>query len=146
MQLRGQDASQAIAYIRRESLDIYNRLHSIAEDIAFVALVHGTYRDLPLLREYPSVNTFQLMSASTDTSKFTVWCLVHRSCYRELYSCYDSNTKSIILLQVNSTPAYFKSTDGHYGNWAFNLRRPNLHLLPLIIDRHGSATTDLFLF
>ena len=40
--------------------------------------------------------------------------------------------------------AYFKSTDGHYGNWSFNLRRPNLHLLPIIIDSHGWAT-DCFL-
>ena len=32
--------------------------------------------------------------------------------------------------------AYFKSTDGHHGNWSFNLRRPNLHLLP-VTTAHG---------
>ena len=47
--LTGQDA---IAHIRRESLDIYNRLHSIAEDVVFVNLVQSIYTDLPLLREY----------------------------------------------------------------------------------------------
>lgn len=28
--------------------------------------------------------------------------------------------------------AYFKSTDGHTGQWKFSTRRLNLHLLPLI--------------
>lgn len=28
--------------------------------------------------------------------------------------------------------AYFKSTDGHTGEWDFNIRRANMHLLPLI--------------
>ena len=32
--------------------------------------------------------------------------------------------------------AYFKSTDGHHGNWAFNLRRPNIHLLS-VASAHG---------
>lgn len=34
-------------------------------------------------------------------------------------------------------PAYFKSTDGHFGNWSFNLRRPNLHLLSTVITAGG---------
>jgi tRNA A64-2'-O-ribosylphosphate transferase len=33
--------------------------------------------------------------------------------------------------------AYFKSTDGHHGNWAFNLRRPNIHLLPVAATHGG---------
>ena len=35
--------------------------------------------------------------------------------------------------------AYFKSTDGHIGQPAFNLRRANLVLLPLIKEKQGSA-------
>lgn len=35
--------------------------------------------------------------------------------------------------------AYFKSTDGHYNNWSFNLRRPNIHLLEIIHQNHGCA-------
>lgn len=56
--------SSALAQIRRESLDMYNRLHSIAEDIAFVNLVHGIYVNLPLIREFVSVGDIarQLMS------------------------------------------------------------------------------------
>ncbi|KAJ4306389.1 tRNA A64-2'-O-ribosylphosphate transferase [Collariella sp. IMI 366227] len=33
--------------------------------------------------------------------------------------------------------AYFKSTDGHTGQWKFSLRRLNLHLLELIGERDG---------
>jgi len=33
--------------------------------------------------------------------------------------------------------AYFKSTDGHNNNWSFNLRRPNLHLLPILVQHGG---------
>ncbi len=41
--------SSACAYIRRESLDIYNRLHSIQADIAFVNEVRAAYPSLPLI-------------------------------------------------------------------------------------------------
>lgn len=41
--------------------------------------------------------------------------------------------------QATAQPAYFKSTDGHFGNWGFSLRRPNLHLLPLLLAHSGSA-------
>jgi tRNA A64-2'-O-ribosylphosphate transferase len=33
--------------------------------------------------------------------------------------------------------AYFKSTDGHTGQWQFSTRRLNLHLLPLIDENDG---------
>ncbi|CAE6471058.1 unnamed protein product [Rhizoctonia solani] len=38
--------------------------------------------------------------------------------------------------------AYFKSTDGHTSQWNFNLRRANLHLLPLIIAHGGIILVD----
>ena len=42
--------AQALAHIRRESLDLYNRLHSIAEDVEFVKVVKKAYDELPILR------------------------------------------------------------------------------------------------
>ena len=36
----------------------------------------------------------------------------------------------------------FKSGDGHYGHWKFNLSRLNLHLLPLIGARDGVVIVD----
>lgn len=37
--------------------------------------------------------------------------------------------------ELKTASAYFKSTDGHTGQWKFSTRRLNLHLLPLI-ERH----------
>jgi len=38
--------------------------------------------------------------------------------------------------------AYFKSTDGHTGQWNFSSRRLNLHLLPLIAANDGCIIVD----
>lgn len=44
----------ALAHIRLETLDIYNRLHSIAEDVLLVNFIHENYPDLPILRQFIS--------------------------------------------------------------------------------------------
>jgi hypothetical protein len=44
--------SQVLRYLRKESIDIYNRLHSIAEDVEFIQQVHDAYPNVPLLRAY----------------------------------------------------------------------------------------------
>jgi hypothetical protein len=36
--------------IRKETSDVYSRLHSIDEDTAFVASIHSAYPRLPLIR------------------------------------------------------------------------------------------------
>ncbi|PPR00898.1 hypothetical protein CVT24_000383 [Panaeolus cyanescens] len=41
--------SNALEYIRKESLDIYNRIHSIQEDVEFIRQVREEYSQLPLL-------------------------------------------------------------------------------------------------
>ena len=38
---------------------------------------------------------------------------------------------------LKTASAYFKSTDGHTGQWKFSTRRLNLHLLELIGSRDG---------
>lgn len=38
--------------------------------------------------------------------------------------------------------AYFKSTDGHYGAWAFSKRRLNLQVLE-VVERHGGYLRKL---
>ncbi|KAF9448279.1 initiator tRNA phosphoribosyl transferase [Macrolepiota fuliginosa MF-IS2] len=101
-----QAGHEALAALRRESLDIYNRLHSIQEDTGFVNHVHGHYPNLPFL---PNL---RCGAWYTDPAF------------------------------ANDTPAYFKSTDGHTGNWSFNLRRANLHLLALIAEKRGIVLVD----
>ncbi|KAI0262236.1 tRNA A64-2'-O-ribosylphosphate transferase [Gloeopeniophorella convolvens] len=94
------------AYLRRESLDVYNRLHSVEADVAFVNDVRMAYPSLPLI---PNL-------------RCGAW-------YTDPAISYPA-------------PAYFKSTDGHHGNWSFNLRRPNLHLLPIITAQGGLILVD----
>ena len=50
--MESQGSSDAFAYLRKESLDIYNRIHSIAEDIRFVDHVREVYPSLPILRAF----------------------------------------------------------------------------------------------
>ncbi|KAF8271045.1 tRNA A64-2'-O-ribosylphosphate transferase [Lactarius quietus] len=99
--------ASALAYIRRESLDIYNRIQSIGADIAFVDQVRAAYPALPLM---PNL---RCGAWYTDPS------IAHPD-----------------------THAYFKSTDGHHSNWSFNLRRPNLHLLPVAAAHGGIILVD----
>jgi tRNA A64-2'-O-ribosylphosphate transferase len=44
--------------------------------------------------------------------------------------------------------AYFKSTDGHTGQWSFNTRRLNLHLLDLVAEHYGYSklSSNLILY
>ncbi|KAI0295302.1 initiator tRNA phosphoribosyl transferase-domain-containing protein [Russula brevipes] len=99
--------ASARAHIRRESLDIYNRLHSIDADIAFVDQVRAAYPTLPL------IPNLRCGAWYTDPT------IAHPTAH-----------------------AYFKSTDGHHGNWAFNLRRPNIHLLPVAAAHDGLILVD----
>ncbi|KAI0724161.1 tRNA A64-2'-O-ribosylphosphate transferase [Fomitopsis betulina] len=96
----------ALHHLRKESLDIYNRLHSIAEDIEFVKSVRAAYPHLPIL----------------PNQRCGLWYVDPRMARQE--------------------PAYFKSTDGHFGNWSFNLRRPNLHLLSMVVSEGGMILVD----
>lgn len=42
----------SVAVLRKEYLDIYNRLHSIKEDVSFVNHVYRCYPDFQLLRAF----------------------------------------------------------------------------------------------
>ncbi|KAI0317419.1 initiator tRNA phosphoribosyl transferase [Amylostereum chailletii] len=97
---------EALAYLRKESLDIYNRIHSIDEDVAFVNQVRAFYPEQALL---PNL---RCGAWYTDPQL------------------------------ARKDPAYFKSTDGHYHGWSFNLRRPNLHLLSVAIEHSGIILVD----
>lgn len=43
---------------------------------------------------------------------------------------------------IRGGECYFKSTDGHTGQWSFSLKRINLHLLQLIEEAHGLIIVD----
>ncbi|KAM6502955.1 tRNA A64-2'-O-ribosylphosphate transferase [Amanita muscaria] len=98
----------ALAYLRKESGDIYNRLHSIEEDIHFVQHVRAAYPNYPI---FPNLRC----------------------------GAWYANPE---LVSFKDVPVYFKSTDGHFNNWSFNLRRANLHLLPVLEKHRGIILVD----
>ncbi|THG99141.1 hypothetical protein EW026_g3137 [Hermanssonia centrifuga] len=99
-------AEAPLSHIRKESLDVYNRVHSIAEDVLFITATSRVYPDLPIL---PNL-------------RCGAWYVDPQIARTE--------------------PAYFKSTDGHFNNWGFNLRRPNLHLLSIVTEHNGFIIVD----
>ena len=44
--------------------------------------------------------------------------------------------------QLKAGSAYFKSTDGHHGQWGFSTRRLNLHILEVIGEKGGWVSYD----
>lgn len=53
------ETASALSQLRKESLDLYNRIHSVAEDVNFVNQVLSAYPHLPVLRkDYPFAPIF----------------------------------------------------------------------------------------
>ncbi|CAG8497885.1 12941_t:CDS:10 [Ambispora leptoticha] len=44
--------------------------------------------------------------------------------------------------RISPKTVYFKSTDGHTGQWSFNIRRFNSHLLDIIVEHVGCIIVD----
>ena len=93
-----QSFSGTLSSLKRSTLSITNRLHSIHYDSLFVQNVASNY-NLPLV----------------PNERCGSWYIPPEQ-------------------KVGS--AYFKSTDGHWGQWSFSTRRLNLQILD-IIGRSG---------
>jgi tRNA A64-2'-O-ribosylphosphate transferase len=74
--------ASALAHIRRESLDIYNRLRSIEADIIFVNQVGAAYPAFPLIRTASTSLHFEFPYNKFYDSEPPLWGLVLRSYYR----------------------------------------------------------------
>ncbi|KAI8892857.1 tRNA A64-2'-O-ribosylphosphate transferase [Globomyces pollinis-pini] len=46
-------------------------------------------------------------------------------------------------LRLHQKSVYFKSTDGHFGQWDFNLKRLNLSIIPFICKHKGALIVDI---
>jgi len=117
----------------------YNRIHSIGEDAQFVATrVRSAYPALPIVGQSP-LRWLRLDLPSRTSS----WCprLTPQSCpaNQRAGAWYVKTNQNTPAGTSAEEYAYFKSTDGHIGQPAFNLRRANLVLLPLINHNKGSA-------
>lgn len=87
--------------------DLFNRLHSISSDSAFVQKIAADYN-----------------------GRFDV--IPNQRC--GTWYCDPSSS--------STTYAYFKSTDGHTGNWGFNMRRSNLPFAELAEKNGGVILVD----
>ena len=119
----------------RESLDIYNRLHSTQADIAFVNQVHAAYPSFPLIRTVsctlqliPSFHLirFPLTANLRCGAWYTDPAIVHsRSAYDSLRALSDD----VICRRI---PRHMRAriVTGHHGNcqWAFKFQpSPSKH-------------------
>lgn len=93
--------------LKRSSLTITNRLRSIQQDADFVEGVRSAFSDDRLDQGGEQQQRRPLVANERCGSWY-------------------------IRPEVKGGSAYFKSTDGHTGQWKFSTRRLNLHLLPLI--------------
>ena len=93
-----QSFSSTLSSLKRSTLCITNRLHSIHQDSLFVQNVACNY-NLPLIAN----------------ERCGSW---------------------YIPPELKAGSAYFKSTDGHWGQWSFSSRRLNLQILE-VIGRFG---------
>ncbi|KAJ2160623.1 tRNA A64-2'-O-ribosylphosphate transferase [Coemansia sp. RSA 552] len=91
--------------LRRDSLSVYNRLQSIADDARFVAEVAELFPAYPVL----------------PNERCGLWYVDPAG---------------------SAQTVYFKSTDGHHGQWRFSLRRANTHLLRVLGSRGGCLLVD----
>lgn len=96
--------STTLSDLKRSTLNISNRLHSISEDAEFVCAVADAY-GLPLVAN----------------ERCGSW---------------------YIPAERKVGSAYFKSTDGHTGQWAFSLRRLNFQVLDVIEANQGCIIVD----
>ena len=77
-----------LAVLRKESQSIFNRVHSIAEDAAFVTHVHVHYSNLPLLRAFLPLWHRCVRLIRWHRSQHALRRLVHRSKDRKIRLSY----------------------------------------------------------
>lgn len=104
-----------LTQLKRANLSITNRLHSIASDATFVRSVQDH-----VLGQGNSQCGYK------DGVKAKLPMIANERC-GSWYIPADHKDGS----------AYFKSTDGHHGQWAFSLRRLNLQVFDAIYGRAG---------
>lgn len=103
--------------LKRDILSLRNRLRSIATDAAYVVELQDS-----LIASAQPVASPRLVSAETAAQKRGTWPLIAN----------ERNGSWYIPRERKRGSAYFKSTDGHQGQWGFSLRRLNLGVLDLL--------------
>lgn len=120
--LTNNNINRILGDLKRSNLSITNRLRSIQQDADFVEEVRSAFGSGSSSRS-PSRSGTQRQRHDLGRGRPLV---ANERCG----SWY-------IRPEVKGGSAYFKSTDGHTGQWKFSTRRLNLHLLPMIERSDG---------
>lgn len=74
----------ALSYLRKESLDIFNRIQSIEEDVSFVRQVNKAYPGVPIVRAWSYIHDHCIYVDINPISQPALWRLVYRPSNRKL--------------------------------------------------------------
>ncbi|KAI7351525.1 initiator tRNA phosphoribosyl transferase [Hortaea werneckii] len=122
------DLKTILTELKRSNLRITNRLHSIHADATFVSSVAKAFLPLPLIANERCGSWYIPSSPGSVTQG------------RASSTPTATNNPSDYCRKAGS--AYFKSTDGHHGEWSFSLRRLNLQILDLVGEGGGCIIVD----
>ncbi|KAI6840914.1 tRNA '-O-ribosylphosphate transferase [Hortaea werneckii] len=125
------DLKTILTELKRSNLRITNRLHSIHADATFVASVAKAFHPLPLIAN-ERCGSWYIPGSTGSVSASEAQG--HPS------SAPTTTNPSDHCRKAGS--AYFKSTDGHHGEWSFSLRRLNLQILDLVGEGGGCIIVD----
>ncbi|RMY48685.1 hypothetical protein D0865_07939 [Hortaea werneckii] len=125
------DLKTILTELKRSNLSITNRLHSIHADATFVSSVAKAFHPIPLIAN-ERCGSWYIPGSSGSVSASEVQG--HPS------SATTTTSSSDYCRKAGS--AYFKSTDGHHGEWSFSLRRLNLQILDLVGEGGGCIIVD----
>lgn len=112
--------------LKRSNLSITNRLRSIQQDANFVEEVRSAFGSRTRSRRESSSSGSRREGDEEEADEGR-----RRRPKRPLVAN-ERCGSWYIRPEVKGGSAYFKSTDGHTGQWKFSTRRLNLHLLPII--------------
>lgn len=114
--------------VRAAERDPWNRLHSIVEDADFVKRTALSYPHVPVVRE-------SSLGPRLCGEIWLISCSLAAAANLRCGAWYVPNASK-------GEGCYFKSTDGHTHQWSFSLKRPNLALVELCIERGGAILVD----
>lgn len=119
-----------LASIKRATLSISNRLHSIQRDADFVRWVAA---------HYGRTSTAPSHYGGYDGDDFDVSAspVAKQHCLLPVIANERCGSWYIPPNEKTGGSSYWKSTDGHWGVWAFSLRRLNVGVLDVLVASGG---------
>ena len=138
--------------LRKRNISIRNRLTSILKDTDYVRAIALKYPSLPIIANRRNGNWYVpplpspcTRSVSPSPPSSSSQQIRHAISTRMIPSsrAFPSSSFPTSKHDTSTSSVYFKSTDGHFDQWAFSLRRLNLHLLDILGEQGGAVVVDV---